>query len=180
MNGSIHLLTLSGNMPGSSTSAALLRAYEALVPSTFSVSHYEGLESLPPFSGTLDGDDIPPEVANLRDQVAEADALVISAPESALDRSGTFQNAFNWLISSASLLGKRVALLSVDCGSALAEEALTDTIRAMSVSIIPGASAHLDLPAQRCDERAIIAQAHLRKAIFRSIDAISEAVTGSN
>jgi len=176
MNGSIHLLTLSGNLPGSSSGAAMLRAFAALVPSTFTVSHYSGLESLPPFNPALDGDEPPPEVADLREQIASADALVISTPESPQGLPRAFQNALDWLMSGAAVMGKRVALLSVDCGSALAEEALNETLLAMSAAIIPGASAHLHIPSDRWDERAIIAQAHLRKAIFRSIDAISEAL----
>jgi len=176
MNGSIHVLTLSGNFSDASSSAALLRAFAALVPSTFTVSHYDGLESLPPFSPDLDGAEPPPEVADLREQVASADALVISTPESGPGLPGAFQNALAWLVGSAPTMGKRVALLSADCGSAVAEEALNEKLRAISAAVIPGASAHLELPNGRCDERAIIAQAHLRKAIFRSIDAIADAV----
>jgi chromate reductase len=176
MQGPIHLLTLSGSQLGSSSSAALLRAYEALVPSTFTVSHYDSLEALPVFQPQLDGSELPPEVADLREQIASADALVFSTPESSNGLPGPFQNALRWLVGSACVIGKRVALISVDCGSALAEEALNDTLRAMSASLIPGASAHLEIPSDRWNERAIIAQNHLRQAIFRSIDAISEAV----
>jgi len=177
MNGAIHLLTLSDDIHASSSSSALLRAYAALVPSTFSVSHYMGLESLPLFNPSLDGRDPPPEVADLREQVASADALVISTPDAELGLTGSLKNALDWLVSSAAVMGKRVAVLSADCGTALAEEALEQALQSMSASIIPSAAAHLNLASASLDEREIIAQAHLRKAIFRSIDAISEAVT---
>ena len=158
----------------------MLRAYAALVPSTFSVSHYAGLESLPLFNPSHDGRDPPPEVADLRDQVASADALVISAPDSPAGLTASMKNALDWLVSSAAVMGKRVAVLSADCGTALAEKALEQTLRSMSASIVPAAAAHLNLSSALLDERAIIAQAHLRKAIFRSIDAIGDAVTSSS
>lgn len=176
MNGAINLLTLSDDIHGPSSSSALLRAYAALVPSTFSVSHYMGLESLPPFSPALDGRDPPPEVADLREQVAHADAIVISTPEAESGWAGSLKNALDWLVSSAAVMGKRVAVLSADCGTALAEEALEQALHSMSATIVPAAAAHLYLASGSLDERAIIAQSHLRKAIFRSIDAISEAI----
>jgi NAD(P)H-dependent FMN reductase len=181
MHGAIHLLMLSDDIEAHTSSSAMLRAYAALVPSTISVSHYTGLESLPPFNPSLDGRDPPPEVADLRDQVASADALVISTPDSPSGLTGSMKNALDWLVSSAAVMGKRVAVLSADCGTALAEQALERALHSMSASIVPAAAAHLNLPSASLDERAIIAQAHLRKAIFRSIDAISDAVTsGSN
>jgi NAD(P)H-dependent FMN reductase len=63
----------------------------------------------------------PPAVADLRAQLAAADAALLCTPEYAFGMPGVLKNAIDWLVSSGELNGKPVAALSaspsVDGGS---------------------------------------------------------------
>src|SRR3954463_8564500 len=75
------ILTLCGSLRIRSSNRAILRAYAAVAPANLQVGHFEGLGTLPHFNPDLDGETVPAEVAELRQLVAAADAIVMSTPE---------------------------------------------------------------------------------------------------
>ena len=135
----LKIVGISGSLRAQSSNAALLRAAARFAPVTI----YEGLGTLPPFNPDLDEEGLmpPPEVAELRRLLIEADAVLISSPEYAHGVPGVLKNMLDWLVSVGALERKRVALMNASpAGGTYAQASLLETLRTMNWNVVPEAS----------------------------------------
>ena len=89
------------------------------------------MRGIPPFDADVEGRGIPPAVANLKDQIAEADAIVIATPEYNHSISGVLKNPIDWASRPAGrspLRDKPVLMMGVSTGRGGARRAL-DVLR---------------------------------------------------
>jgi chromate reductase, NAD(P)H dehydrogenase (quinone) len=174
----MRILTLCGSLRARSSNRAVLRVYERLIGARAVVGHYDGLGTLPHFNPDLDDETepLPEEVADLRQLVAGADAVVISTPEYVHALPGSFKNALDWLVSDPTFAGKWVVILHVARGSNWALDSLREVIKTMSASIIEDASVLLPLGSNQVDEEAILAREDLRTLLGDSIEALFAAI----
>ena len=89
------LLGISGSLRANSFSTAILTAFaEATAPRA--VFDYADIGAVPHFNQDLCVEPFPPAVQHLRDQVANADGLVIVSSEYNHGIPGTLKNAIDW------------------------------------------------------------------------------------
>jgi NAD(P)H-dependent FMN reductase len=74
---------------------------------------YGGLAALPAFNPDDDGDRLPRPAADLREQIAAADAVLFCTPEYAGGLPGSFKNLLDWTVGGGQLYGKPVAWMNV-------------------------------------------------------------------
>lgn len=112
------LLGISGALRRESTNTKLVRyAAKVFDPDTF----IEADLNFPLYNGDLeDRDGIPPEVQTLSDQIASADAVIISSPEYNKAISGVLKNALDWVSRTEGnpWNGKPLAIMSAAAGRA--------------------------------------------------------------
>lgn len=117
------LLTLSGSLRKGATNRMLLKEAARLFgPCT----HVEGDLSLPLYNGDEEAQDgVPASVQALADQIAAADAVVISTPEYNKGPSGALKNALDWVSRTEGKpwADKPVAVMSAAAGRAGGERA---------------------------------------------------------
>jgi chromate reductase, NAD(P)H dehydrogenase (quinone) len=89
------LLGISGSLRKNSHNTSLLRAAAELLPPGAELQMAE-IAELPLYSEDLDTDPAPAAVAKLREQIASADAIVISTPEYNASIPGGLKNAIDW------------------------------------------------------------------------------------
>ncbi|MDR7156868.1 chromate reductase [Sphingobium xenophagum] len=89
------LLGISGSLRANSFSSALLAA---LVEATAerAIFDYSDIGAVPHFNQDLYVDPLPPSVQKLRDQILEADGLVVVSSEYNHGIPGTLKNALDW------------------------------------------------------------------------------------
>ncbi|WP_424988042.1 NADPH-dependent FMN reductase [Microbulbifer sp. S227A] len=130
------LLGLSGALRAGSTNTKLIHEAARLFgPCTFVQADLH----LPLYDGDIeDGPGIPREVQALADQIAAADAVVISTPEYNKAPSGVLKNALDWVsrTSGRPWQDKPVAVMSAAAGRAGGERSQT-ILRAMMVAFQP-------------------------------------------
>lgn len=112
------LLGISGSLRKGSTNTKLIRfAAEVFAPDTF----VEADLRLPLYDGDLESaQGIPPSVQTLADQIAAADAVIISTPEYNKAPSGVLKNALDWVsrTKGGPWKNKPVAIMSAAAGRA--------------------------------------------------------------
>jgi chromate reductase len=117
------LLGISGSLRKESTNTKLIRAAaEVFAPDTF----VEADLNLPLYNGDLEtAEGIPQSVQTLADQIAAADAIIISTPEYNKAPSGVLKNALDWVsrTKGGPWNGKPVAIMSAAAGRAGGERA---------------------------------------------------------
>lgn len=112
-----YLLGLSGALRRDSTNTKLMRAAARLYdPAQF----VEADLNLPLYDGDLEAEGIPAPVQVLADQIAGAEAVVISTPEYNKALSGVLKNALDWVSRAEGnpWRDKPVAIMSAAAGRA--------------------------------------------------------------
>src|SRR6185436_17978413 len=158
------ILAISGSLRRVSSNTALMRAAAILAPDGVEVMLYDGLGDLPHFNPDLEENE-PPAVTAFREQVGEADGLVISSPEYAHGVPGVLKNALDWLVGGAEIVGKPIALINAAPRATHAHASLTETLTVMSATVIPAASITIGVTGRNLDASGIVADAELSAAL---------------
>ena len=85
----------------------------AVAPARVTAVMYDGLARLPAFNPDDDGDRVPREVAELREEITAADAVLFCTPEYAGTLPGSFKNLLDWTVGGGQLYGKAAAWINV-------------------------------------------------------------------
>src|SRR4051812_12961258 len=126
----MRVMGIAGSLRRGSYNRSLLEAARVLAPPTMTVVPFP-LDEIPLYNADFDADHLrPPEVARLKQTVADADALLIATPEYNHSVPGVLQNAIDW----ASRPGMRSPLAGKPAG-----------IMGASTSLIGGARAQQQL-----------------------------------
>ncbi len=170
----LKVLALSGSLRKASLNTAMLTMAAACAPTGVRVKLGSSLGGLPLFNPDLESNE-PLAVAQLRHEIAQADALLIASPEYAHGVSGVMKNALDWMVGSSVFVDKPVALWNAAPRASIALAALRETLSVMSARLVDAASlALLITPADAVEPAAhpvrIAMQAALR-ALRASIEA---------
>lgn len=131
------LLVLVGSLRADSLNRRLARAALATLPPGVQPHTFDRLGDLPHYNEEQDGDAVPEVVADLRRQIAGADAVLVVTPEYNGLLSGVTKNAIDWGSrprGGAALAGRRVAVLSATGSPRGGEWARESTVRALTVA----------------------------------------------
>ena len=167
------LLGLSGSLRrGASNRKLLSEAARLFDAASFTIADL----NLPLYDGDLeDSHGIPEPVQSLSDQIAAADAVVISTPEYNKGPSGVLKNALDWIsrTSGNPWRDKPVAVMSAAAGRAGGERAQA-TLRGFMVPFQPrllsGPAVHLAASNDAFDDNGHLISAAYSKAVQTLMD----------
>lgn len=174
----MRVLAISGSLRAASVNSALLRATARLAPVGVQVSLLGGVGALPLFNPDLESQ-VPAAVAQLRDQVAAADALIIASPEYAHGVTGVIKNTLDWLVSFEPFAFKPVALFSASPRSQFADPALRETLLTMSAALIEAACFRHQLVGARMSEDEMVRPGAVSAGITAALGALVAAITST-
>ena len=132
----MRILAISGSLRAGSYNTALTRAVADVAPAGVEVELYGRLGELPPFDADLEGAE-PEPVRDLRERIADADAVLIVTPEYNGSIPGALKNAIDWASrprGEAALLNKTVAVAGASTGQYGALWAQQDLRRVLGVA----------------------------------------------
>ena len=93
----IRVLGISGSLRRGAYNTALLHAARELAPEGMVVEVFEGLREIPPYDDDVRIEQgFPPVVAELREAVRLADAVLLVSPECNYSVPGQLKNAIDW------------------------------------------------------------------------------------
>jgi len=118
----MRIIGIAGSLRSGSFNAALLRAAADECPPGATIE-VESIRGIPLYDGDVEAaEGIPPRVAELKDRVAAAEALLLVTPEYNSSIPGTFKNAIDWMTRPASDIkrvfgGRPVGLIGASPGA---------------------------------------------------------------
>lgn len=169
------LLAISGSLRQHSYNSAALQALKSVAPPHIQVTIYQQLGELPLFNPDLEQQSIP-ALDNLRQQLANADALVIASPEYAHGISGPMKNALDWLVSGEEFVNKPVVLINTSPRATHAQAALREVITTMSGNIIESACIAIPLLGSELDHRGIINHGEIAATLTEALNQLYSAL----
>jgi chromate reductase len=146
-------MLLSGSLRSGSANSRVLELAARLSAHRFEAAAYAGLAQLPAFTPDVEmlGEShpqFPVVVRALRDEVARADALLVSTPEYAHGMPGSLKNALDWLVGGSGFPHLPVGVINVSPRSQFATPQTIEVMRTMSAEIVEAACLVADtLPA---------------------------------
>src|SRR5205809_6147511 len=114
------VLGISGSLRRGSHNTALLRAAAELLPDGSELELWDGLRAVPPYDEDDDIEPAPAAVAELRDAIAGADALLFATAEYNHSIPGQLKNALDWVSrphATNPLRNKPVAVIGASIGA---------------------------------------------------------------
>jgi chromate reductase len=150
----MRILAVSGSLRESSYNTSLLRAALEAAPDGVELELWDGIGELPFYDQDLEGDDVPEPVRRLREDWADADAILFSTPEYNGSVPGGLKNAIDWASRprlDAVLRNKPVAVVGASTGQFGALWAQQDLKRILGIA---GARVvGTEIPVGRAEER---------------------------
>jgi NAD(P)H-dependent FMN reductase len=133
----MHVLVLVGSLRAGSHNRRLADAAVRHLPSSTTVSVSETLGGLPFYSEDLDGPDAPEVARRFRDEVEQADAVLVVTPEYNGSLPAVLKNGIDWASrprGAAALAGKRVAVLAATASPRGAVWVREDAVRVLRIA----------------------------------------------
>lgn len=129
------ILAISGSLREGSANQAILKYLGTLATDTVDYQIYKELAAITPFDPGLDNDVPPASVKQLRELLAQTDAVIFCTPEYAFGVPGQLKNMLDWLVSSGSLVEKPVMLVTASSQGKYAHESLQLTLGALTAKL---------------------------------------------
>jgi len=116
----MRVLGISGSLRRDSYNAALLRAAAERLPDGVELEVFERLAEIPPYDADLEeADETSDAVADLRERMRAADAVLVATPEYNSSIPGALKNALDWASRPAgesALMGTPAAVVGASTG----------------------------------------------------------------
>ena len=115
----MRVLGITGSLRRDSYNHALLREAAERLPAGVELVEFERLAEIPPYDADLEAETTPAAVAELRQAMRDADAVLIATPEYNHSIPGVLKNALDWASRPAgqsALTGTPAAVIGASTG----------------------------------------------------------------
>jgi NAD(P)H-dependent FMN reductase len=135
MTGRKKIVAISGSTRKNSANLSLINALKELYSHQFEFKIFRDLTAIPHFNPDLDKDNPPEAVLAFRNEISEADGILICTPEYAMGVPGTLKNAIDWTVSSMEFSHKPVALITASSAGHKAHLSMMETLKVIESDI---------------------------------------------
>jgi NAD(P)H-dependent FMN reductase len=167
-----------------STNTAVLRTAAAVAPDGVETVMYRGMAALPHFNPDDDREGAPvhPAVAELRDAVAECDAVLICTPEYAGALPGALKNLLEWTVGDGGTYRKPIAWINASgpaapTGGADAHDSLRKVLGYVHADIVEDACARIPLTRDAIGSDGTVSDPAAREAIATVLSTLARAAS---
>jgi chromate reductase len=170
------ILAISGSLRAGSSNHNILRYLGTLVPAGVKYVIFDGIAQMQLFDPGMDVDPAPIAVNLFRQAIADADGVVICTPEYAYGVPGALKNALDWTVSSGSLTGKPLALITAATGGENTHAAFQLIFGALSTNVIRDAVLLISFIRSKMDANGNVKDADTLNSLNAAFDAFLKAI----
>ncbi|TGJ98711.1 NAD(P)H-dependent oxidoreductase [Leptospira langatensis] len=174
------LLAISGSLRKGSTNTALLLAAQKNSRENIEITLADPLDRIPHFNPDLDTETPPESVQVWRDELKKADGIIFSSPEYAFAIPGVLKNALDWIVSSAELYNKPVALINASPsygGAAKAQAALIQLLGVLTAKVVDKAVLNIASVNKKIDAEGNISDPNTAIELQNCVNALAEEIS---
>ncbi len=127
-----NILAICGSTRKISANLQILKAIEKLSENSFNLSYFD-LTILPYFNQDITDAVVSLEVQKLRNEISEADGVIICTPEYVFSLPGILKNAIEWTVSTTVFSDKPTALITASSSGEKAHESLLLVMKTLGI-----------------------------------------------
>lgn len=172
------VLGISGSLRRGSYNHALLREAAERLPAGAELVEFERLREIPPYDADLEAEATPDAVAELRQAMREADAVLVVTPEYNHSIPGVLKNALDWASRPAgqsALTGTPAAVIGASTGMFGAVWAQAETRKVLGA--LGGRVVEAELPVARAQDLYRDGRLELSPEQFHQLEEILATLT---
>ena len=178
---SIHkkIIAISGSIREGSSNTNILKTLAAFIPEGIDYTIYNGIEEFPHFNPDVDRVGAPVVVEEFRKTLSEAHALIICTPEYAKSIPGVLKNALEWLVSSAELYKKPVAIITASpsiAGGDKAHESLLLTLGMLDTIVVQNGSLLIPSVRTKFSDDAKVTDEDTKQALISLVQSVVDEI----
>jgi len=128
------IFAISGSTRSNSSNLKLLKQIAELSKDLFEVKLFEGLSEIPHFNPDLDTEHPPKPVTDFRNEIVNADGIIICTPEYIFSLPGSLKNALEWCVSTTIFSKKKVGLITASASGEKGHEELQLIMKTIEAS----------------------------------------------
>lgn len=154
------VLAIIGSANTQSANLYVVQQLAALAQDKFRVNIYNELKQLPHFDPDLSVSNTPTAVLELRQQIADADGVIISTPEYVYSIPSGLKNAIEWCVATTIFANKPTGLITAAANGLKGHEELQLIMRTVEARftgpttlLIQGIKGKLDAQGQLTDDK---------------------------
>ena len=177
----VRILLVSGSSRAGSTNAAVLGTAAEVADGDVDAVVYRGIGALPLFNPDDDREGVPvdPRVADMRRELAAADAVLICTPEYAGALPAAMKNLLEWTIGDAGTYQKPVAWINASgaaapTGAADAHDSLRKVLGYAGADVVEAACARIPVDRALVGEDGLIADREVRSQIAVAVQRLAQ------
>jgi chromate reductase len=175
----IRILGIPGSLRRASYNRRLLHAAQELAPEDVEIELFE-LHDLPHYDGDVEAQGDPEPVAEFKDAIRDADALLIATPEYNRGIPGVLKNAIDWASRppfGSPLTNKPVAVMGTSPGmggTRKAQQQVRDALAFSKAETLTEPEVALPQSYERFDDDGRLDDPEARAAVAALVDALAE------
>ena len=177
----MRILGIPGSLRAGSYNRALLRATEELAPPGWSFETFE-IRDIPHYDGDVEAQGDPEPVAELKDAIRDADALLIATPEYNRGIPGVLKNAIDWASRppfGSPLTNKPVAVMGTSPGmggTRKAQQQVRDALAFSKADTVAEPEVALPQSYELFDDEGRLEDPQAQAAVSALVDALVQRV----
>jgi chromate reductase len=174
----LHVLGFAGSLRRNSFNRGLLRAAVDAAPAGIEIETFD-LTPIPLYNADVEEKGLPPPVAEFKDKIRAADALLIATPEYNYSVPGLLKNAIDWASRPANqspLQKKPAALMGASggqMGTARAQLALRQSFVFTETLVLPKPDIYVSHAAKSFDAEGNLTDEKLRERVKMLLEALA-------
>jgi NAD(P)H-dependent FMN reductase len=181
----INIIGISGSLRRYSFNAGLLRAAAEAAPDGCTIT-IRPIKGIPLYNADFeDLEGIPPDVADLKDRIADADGLLMVTPENNNSIPGVFKNAIDWLTRPPDdrfrvFSNKPVALMGAtpgQFGTAFSQYAWLPVLRVLGAQVWSGRLLWVSGAMDKFDKEGNLTDESVMKQLSKYMTGFADFVT---
>lgn len=127
------IFAICGSTRKHSSNLQIIKAIEKLFPNDYQLNIFNNIANLPHFNPDLDQENPPENIRVFRESIANAQGILLCTPEYAMGLPGSFKNAIDWTVSSASFSKKPTLSIVASSQGEKAFESLNHILTVLEV-----------------------------------------------
>lgn len=164
------IFAIAGSTRHHSSNLSLLKAIAELYAEKLEIIIFSGLSELPSFNPDHNDENVVKEVIDFRQQIRDADGVLICTPEYAHGVPGTLKNAIDWTVSTNEFSKKPTALITASTDGRFGHQALLNTLRVIEAENIDELQLLIQFVKTKLDELGRIKDPKTQSDVLRLID----------